>query len=531
MGLLGVQPIMSLTHAWHVCLIGLYVLSLAILTVYGIHRYVQVFLYYRHVRRSERAQSRFENLPRVTVQLPMYNEMYVAERVIEAACRIDYPRHLLQIQVLDDSTDESKDIAEACCARLRDAGHDVEYIHRTNRQGYKAGALENGLKTATGEFVVIFDADFVPTPEILRESIDYFTDPNIGCVQSRWGHLNREQSLLTRCQAIFLDGHFLIEHTARNRSGRFINFNGTAGIWRKKAIEDSGGWQHDTLTEDMDLSYRAQVRGWRFVFLPGLVCPAELPPEMSAFKQQQHRWTKGSVQTAVKLLPSVLAARLPMRVKTEAFFHLTNGSVYLPAIILSLILFPTWAMVDYSQVNLFWNKTAMGALIVATFFGLLTCSAGTFYMVSQQAIGRSSIKTFFMIPFLMALGMGIAVINAVAVLEGLFGKKHTEFVRTPKYGASGNQTDGKVWRSRAGAFRKKLDFLPFLEIALGTYMLVCAALSAYTGLAIGTIPFLLIFAFGYLYVGLGTLHAKLLSARAAAAPQEPALTPAEAMAA
>ena len=508
-------------HYLHLTCVSLYLLTLAILAIYGVHRYVQVFLYYRHMAKRPQPASHFENLPKVTVQLPMYNERFVAERIIEASCRLDYPAELLQIQVLDDSTDQSAEISLECCRRMRELGHNVEYIHRTDRTGYKAGALEHGLKTATGEFIVIFDADFVPNPDMIQKSIHYFTDPNVGCVQTRWEHLNREQSMLTRCQAIFLDGHFMIEHTARNRSGRFINFNGTAGIWRRKAIAESGGWQHDTLTEDVDLSYRAQLRGWNFVFLPHTVSPAELPPEITSFKQQQHRWTKGSVQTAVKLLPSVMRAPLPWWVKLEAFFHLTSGSVYLPAVILSLLLFPTWSM----DTSLLKSDSIMVGIIVMSFFGLLTCSAGTFYMVSQQAIGRSGWKTFFMIPMLMAIGMGISLINTIAVLEGLFGSKNSEFVRTPKYGSAGGSNQSKDWKKRAGAFRTKLDFLPFVEIAFGLYMAVCLVISILTARypgsvpyfrdpAPGTIPFVAIFMFGYLYVGLATLHNKWIAARA-----------------
>jgi len=510
---------MSLMQQAHLVCVVLYCLTLGILAIYGIHRYVQVFLYYKHSRHTPKPAGAFETLPRVTVQLPMYNEEFVAARIIEAACKIDYPSHLLQIQVLDDSTDNSAILAKEACDRMRRLGHDVEYVHRVDRIGYKAGALEQGLKTATGEFVAIFDADFVPNPDVIRQTIHFFTDPNVGCVQSRWGHINREQSILTRCQAIFLDGHFMIEHTARNRSGRFMNFNGTAGIWRKKAIEDSGGWQHDTLTEDMDLSFRSQLRGWQFIFVADLVCPAELPPEVIAFKQQQHRWTKGSVQTAIKLLPTVLRSKLPLRVKVESWFHLTSAAVYVPAVILSLLLFPTWAM----QTDIFYSTHILVTAIVMSFFGLLTCSAGTFYMLSQQAIGRSTFKTFLMIPMLMALGMGISMMNGLAVLEGLFGRKDTEFIRTPKYGTSAGKND---WKRRAGTFRKKSTWLPFVEIFFGLYMTACLVVACITGRAFGTVPFLAIFAFGYLYVGLMTFHSRWLSRRAKESTPLPVPVPA-----
>jgi cellulose synthase/poly-beta-1,6-N-acetylglucosamine synthase-like glycosyltransferase len=342
---------------------------------------------------------------------------------------------------------------------------------------------------------------------MVRKSIDFFMDPNIGCVQTRWDHMNRMQSLLTRCQAIFLDGHFMIEHVSRNRSGRFINFNGTAGIWRKKAIDDAGGWQHDTLTEDMDLSYRAQLRGWQFVFLPDVLAPAELPPEIVSFKHQQHRWTKGQVQTAVKLLPSILKAPLAWHVKLECLFHLTCTSVYIPAILLSLILFPVWD----ADPDLFRSPGKLIPLAIASFFGLLTCSAGSFYMLSQKAVGRSTFGTMLMVPLLMALGTGVAVINAVAVLEGLFGRRDTEFVRTPKYGSA---SGSNAWKKRAGAFKVKGSIVPVIEIIFGLYMALCATLAIGMQSATGTIPFLIIFSFGYLYVGVLTFHSRWITARA-----------------
>src|SRR5205085_6120384 len=278
---------------------------LAILCLYGLHRYHLVHLYYKYRRNTPQAQACFRELPVVIIQLPMYNEPAVVRRVIDATCRIEYPRDRLEIQVLDDSTDETREWATQAVARWREAGFDIHHIHRTNREGYKAGALAEGLRKARGEFVLIFDADFVPPADILQKTIHYFTHPRVGMVQARWEHLNRDQSLLTKTQAILLDGHFVVEHGARSRSGRFMSFNGTAGMWRRSCIEEAGGWQHDTLTEDLDLSYRAQLAGWKFIFLPDVVTPAELPVDMNGFKSQQHRWTKGSVQTCKKLLPRI----------------------------------------------------------------------------------------------------------------------------------------------------------------------------------------------------------------------------------
>ncbi len=482
------------------------------LTVFGLHRYWQVFLYYRNQSREAPPVGHFEFLPTVTIQLPMFNERYVAERVIRAACQMDYPAALLQIQVLDDSTDESAEICRHVCTELKAAGHNIDYIHRTDRTGFKAGALAHGLESATGEFIAIFDADFVPQPEMLRQLMDQFTNPDVGCVQTRWGHLNRRHSLLTRCQAVFLDGHFVIEHTARNRSGRFMNFNGTGGVWRKRAIEDAGGWQHDTLTEDMDLSYRAQMAGWKMVFLTHIVSPAELPPEIVSFKQQQHRWTKGSVQTALKLLPRVLSGDLPLAVKIEALFHLTSGIVYPLAVLLSILIFPAFLLTGE---NLLSPHSPVGLVVLMGLFFLLTFSAGTFYVVAQRELGENIFFGLLMVPFLMAVGMGISLANAVAVLEGLFGHQ-SEFIRTPKYGMNAGQPH-QAWKTRASAFRHRFHWLPMAELLLGFYLMGCVAASLYLNRAIACVPFMLIFMSGYLYVGASSLHAQWLSRRGAIA--------------
>src|SRR3989454_2684066 len=283
-----------------------YLTILTILAVYGLHRYHLVFLYLKHKDKTAHPLAKLETKPQVTIQLPIYNEMYVVERLVEAACNVRYPREFLEIQVLDDSTDGTLQIAAACVDKYREGGFNIHYVHRDNRKGFKAGALENGLNVATGELIAIFDADFIPAPNFLEDVVDYFSDPEVGMVQVRWGHINREYSLLTQVESVILDGHFIIEHGGRHFSGRFFNFNGTAGIWRRTAIESAGGWQHDTLTEDTDLSYRAQMAGWKFLYLPHIVCPAELPVEMNSFKSQQARWAKGLIQTAIKLLPRIL---------------------------------------------------------------------------------------------------------------------------------------------------------------------------------------------------------------------------------
>jgi cellulose synthase/poly-beta-1,6-N-acetylglucosamine synthase-like glycosyltransferase len=309
----------------------LYFFILSILAIYGWHRYYLVYLYMKNRGRAPQAlpAPRRDSLPAVTIQLPIFNEMYVADRLIAAVCEMDYPAHLLEIQVLDDSTDETREIAELAVRRHAARGRNIQYLHRVDRRGYKAGALEAGLKEASGEFIAIFDADFIPPPDFLMRTLPHFAaDPKIGMVQARWGHINQDYSLLTKIQSILLDAHFVLEHGGRNRAGCFFNFNGTAGVWRRQAISSAGGWQHDTLTEDLDLSYRAQLAGWRFVFLPDVIAPAEVPVEMNSFKSQQHRWAKGSIQTCLKLMPRILRSNQPFGVKAEAFFHLSANFNY-----------------------------------------------------------------------------------------------------------------------------------------------------------------------------------------------------------
>ncbi len=481
-----------------------YLIVLALVCVYGAHRYFLVTLYCRVHRALPRQNARFDELPPVTVQLPMFNERYVARRTIEQACRIDYPRYRLEIQVLDDSTDDTQQIAQETAARLRAAGHNVVYIHRDNRSGYKAGALEAGQRRATGEFIAIFDADFLPRPEVLRETVHYFTDPRVGMVQSRWDHLNRDVSVLTQAQAVLLDGHFLIEHTARNRSGRFMSFNGTGGIWRKSAIVDAGGWQHDTLTEDLDLSYRAQLRGWKFIFLPELTSPGELPPEITAFKAQQHRWTKGGAQTCVKLLPKVLAsASTPWWVKLEAFFHLTGCVVYLLVVLLSLLVGPAlYAKLINGDQDPSWRIGVECVLFIVGFGSPLI-----FYVLSQRVQHRSWFSSVKCIPALMAVGIGIAFNNAIATLEGFFGSTG-EFVRTPKFGDEAHRRGN--WRQRLGQFRHCKPWQAWAELGIGLYLTACLVgfffFDNWYERVSAAIPFLLMFILGYFYVATQTFY-------------------------
>lgn len=471
--------------------LGVYFGILAVLSVYGSHRYRMAYLYYRHKFKLPTPNGVLTRLPKVTIQLPVFNEMYVVERLVDSVCRIDYPRELLEIQLLDDSTDETCAIARACVERNRQKGHNVVYIHRENRQGYKAGALEHGLKSATGEFVAVFDADFVPSPDFLRRTVPFFADSQVGMVQVRWGHLNREFSILTQAQSIFLDGHFIIEHTARNRSGCFFNFNGTAGIWRRNTIQDAGGWQHDTLTEDLDLSYRAQMKGWQFIFLPEVVSPAEVPVDMNAFKSQQHRWAKGSIQTAKKLLPLILKSDLPFAVKREAFFHLTNNMAYLLMVVLSVLM-------PLSMVVRFQHGLYGTLFLDLPFFITATASVCVFYLATQREQGQKGWGRVKYLPFLMSLGIGMAINNAKAVLEALLNQQ-SAFARTPKTGS-----EGKAQVKVKTSYRGSKTLMPLVEVLFALYF-TGALWFAVDAEIYTSIPFLLLFQLGFLYVGLSSL--------------------------
>jgi cellulose synthase/poly-beta-1,6-N-acetylglucosamine synthase-like glycosyltransferase len=468
-----------------------YFFVLIILAVYGWHRYYLVYLYMRHRDKEPKPGPQLNPLPVVTIQLPLYNEMYVADRLIDAVCRIDYPRELLEIQVLDDSTDETCSIAELAVRRSALLGADIKYYHRPNRTGFKAGALEAGLKSARGEFIAIFDADFMPTPDFLMRLMPHFSEARIGMVQARWGHINQDYSLLTKIQSILLDGHFVLEHGGRNRAGRFFNFNGTAGVWRRQAIDDAGGWQHDTLTEDLDLSYRAQLRGWRFVFVSDLIEPAEVPVEMNAFKSQQHRWAKGSIQTCRKLLPTILKADIPIGVKIEAFFHLTANFNYPLMCVLSVLMFPAMVI----RYNMGWYEML---LIDVPLFFAATFSVCNFYMVCQREIHRDWRARLKYLPFLMSIGIGLCINNTRAVFEALFDTQ-TDFARTPKYRIEG---DADEWVGKK--YRQSVALQPLIELALGLYF-TATVFYALANQIYGTVPFLVLFQIGFLYTGLLSL--------------------------
>ncbi len=470
-----------------------YFFVMIVLAVYGIHRYALVYNYYKNRKRVPGPAPEIATWPKVTVQLPIYNERYVIERLVEAVSQFDYPHGLLEIQVLDDSTDQTREIARDCVDRYRALGLPISYIHRDNREGYKAGALQEGLESTAGEFVAIFDADFIPPPDFLRRTLPYFTNEHLAMVQTRWSYINRDYSALTEVEAILLDGHFVIEHSARYRSGLFFNFNGTAGVWRRSAIEDAGGWQHDTLTEDTDLSYRAQLRGWHFLYLPNIECPSELPVEMNAFKSQQARWAKGLMQTAKKILPRVLRSNQPAAVKAEAFFHLTANISYPLMVVMSMILLPAMIVRFYQG----WFQVIV---IDLPLFLASTCSISSFYLAAERALYPKTWKrTFLYLPFVMAVGIGLSVRNAWGVLEAIFNVK-SEFVRTPKYRVEANKNAD--WAKKT--YRKSAGLLPLVEVALGIYFLL-AVVYALQNENYATAPFLLLFVWGYLYTGVMSL--------------------------
>jgi hypothetical protein len=480
-----------------------YAIALLGLVLYGLNAYVLVALHWRHRRRAAaepRPAPPRAVWPMVTVQLPLYNERHVARRVIDAAGRLDYPRDRLEIQVLDDSTDDTTALVGEAVAELRGRGLTVHHLRRGERTGFKAGALAAGLKAAAGELLAIFDADFVPPPGFLRVAVPYFADPAVAVVQGRWGHLNRDFSLLTVAQALGIDGHFAVEQPARAWGGLLLNFNGTAGIWRRAAIEDAGGWQPDTLTEDLDLSYRVQLRGWRIVYRPELVCPAELPVLVAGFKSQQRRWAKGSIQTARKLLPAVVRSPLPAWAKYQAAVHLTYYLIHpmmLTVVLLSvplaglrLVDLPGWALVP-----------ASGAVAVATL------GPGTLLLYGQGVLDRAWWRWAWRLPTIMVIGVGVAWSTSLAVL-GAFVGRDREFVRTPKFGIAGAGGD---WRGRAYAAPGARGGVA--ELGLGLYCAAAAVAVAQAG-HYGALPFLGLYAAGFLTVGGLTLTQARRAARA-----------------
>jgi hypothetical protein len=456
-------------------LVPLYLAVAALLCVHGAHRLWLVAVYLRTRRRAPVAPPLGADLPFVTVQLPVFDERDVVARLVDAAVDLDWPADRLEIQLLDDSTDDTADHAAAALARARARGIAAEVLHRDARVGFKAGALAAGLARAKGELIAVFDADFVPTRDFLRRLVPHFADPRVGMAQARWGHLNADAGALCAAQAALLDGHFAIEHTARSRGGGWFNFNGTAGVWRRACIADAGGWQHDTLTEDLDLSYRAQLRGWRFVYVLEHVVPAELPDTLSAFRGQQRRWAKGSIETARKLSARIVASAAPVRVRAEALAHLWANLAWPVALLLAAI-FPAVVVVRGDDD---WRHLAFDL----PFFLLSTGANVVFYRVAGTPWAR--------LPRVLALGVGMAVNQTLAVAEALAGRR-SAFVRTPKNGGG------------AGSYRAPAGAPIPVEIALSLWHLGTAAYALSAGLW-GSVPFLLLFGLGFAWTGFGGL--------------------------
>ena len=467
-----------------------YFFALTILALFGMHKYYLLYIFNKHKNDVIQLPPEPQSWPEVTVQLPVYNERYVLKRLLRSIIHLDYPKAKLHIQLLDDSTDATTQLAVKLTARLRKKGYRIDHIRRKDRKGFKAGALEAGLHLSEAKYLTIFDADFVPNPDFLKKTIPHLLMPGIGMVQTRWGHINRNYSLATRLQAIFLDAHFCIEHLARHRSGKFFNFNGTAGIWRREAIIDAGGWMHDTLTEDLDLSYRSQLAGWKFVYLPDVVTPAELPVEMNSYKSQQHRWAKGSVQTALKLVPKILRADLPLHVRLEAIIHLTNNFAYLMMAVPSFLLIP---VLHYQvEMNVHWPVFVYLMMFFAT-----TVSIVLYYGTTiKYSLGKLWPNAMY-IPLLMSFAIGLSLNNSRAVIEVLLGHR-SDFIRTPKFGIEKRKDS---WRRKK--YKPRRTYFSILEFLIAVYFTFGLVYFISFGHYLA-IPFFLLFQFGYFYLSLSS---------------------------
>lgn len=477
-------------------LLGLvYLLIIFILAMYGFHNLMNTLLYLtsRPGMPKKKKVQPIKKHPNVTIQLPIFNEKYTIQRLLESVTRLDYPAEHLQIQVLDDSTDDTAALSRALVDEYKAKGINIEWLHRTNRQGYKAGALAEALPKATGELIAIFDADFVPKPDWLLKTVPLFENPKLGCLQTRWGHTNRKYNSLTQAEALAIDGHFIVEQSVRSQNDFFLNFNGTAGVWRRSCIEDAGGWQWDTLTEDLDLSYRAQIRGWKIDYLPDVVVPAELPSQVEAFKSQQFRWAKGSFQVVRKILPQVLSdSKLPWHVRFLAILHLTGYGVH-PLMLALLIL------------------TLPVGLLAPTAFQLypLSILAGLgpplLYLTARAAHTPPLLERIKLLPLLTITGFGLCLNTSIAVLEGLFGKGHAVFVRTPKLNL-GNGSKQKKAIDRN--YVSPISPLVWMELALGVYAIITGLILA-PSLGWGMLPWMIIYMLGFFYIaGMNLLQNK-----------------------
>ena len=454
------------------------------LSLYGLHNLITTVMYLtmKPTKKRKGEAQMLREWPPVTVQLPIFNEKYTVEQLLRAVTRLDYPADCLQIQVLDDSTDDTCELVAGLVEEYRSHGLNIELIHRVDRKGYKAGALNYGLSTATGELIAIFDADFVPKPDWLKRTVPSFQNPDLGCLQTRWGHTNQQYNSLTRAEALGIDGHFIVEQTVRSKNGFFLNFNGTAGLWRRACIEDAGGWQWDTLTEDLDLSYRAQMRGWKFDYLPDVVVPAELPPHVEAYKKQQFRWAKGSFQVVRKILPSVMRSDLPLTVRFMALLHLTGYFVHPLMLSLLLLTLPVGLLVP-------------GAFKMFPISLIAGLGPPLLYLTATATQHRSVFKRFRAFPVLVIVGFGLSLSTTIAVLEGLFSKGGA-FIRTPKL----NLTNGARQAQKIDrAYIAPLSTMVWVEIALGLYaMFTGIVLAPYIGW--GIIPWMVIYMLGFFYI-------------------------------
>jgi cellulose synthase/poly-beta-1,6-N-acetylglucosamine synthase-like glycosyltransferase len=455
-----------------------YALCVLMLSIYGFNSLILTWVFLRHRGEAVPMASPPTKWPRVTVQLPIFNELHMVERLLAAAAALDYPRDRLQIQLLDDSTDETRTLAALTISRLKAAGVDAVHLARQERAGFKAGALAAGLQQATGELIAILDADFVPPSDFLRRVVPSFADPRVGCVQTRWGHMNRDYSVLTQTQALGMDGHFVVEQAARSHSGLFINFNGTAGVWRRTCIDDAGGWTADTLTEDLDLSYRAQLRGWRIAYLPDVIVPAELPAQVSAFKRQQARWAQGSIETALKLAGRLLRSEHPWRIKLEGVIHLTGYMVH--PLMLCLVLLTLPMSRSHSWV-LHWVPLLMTAAV----------GPPLLYAVAASADATAPHARLRYLPVLVLLGTGIALSNTLAVLRALLGRRQV-FQRTPKFDL---RHKGDRWV--ASSYALGTDLLTVGEAALAVFALGVLVM---TGIRSSQGVWLVMYAGGFGYV-------------------------------
>ncbi len=464
-----------------------------ILAIYCMHRLYLILIYNLHKDRKIKPIGKLKPLPFVTIQLPIYNEKYVVKRLIESACKINYPKEKFEIQILDDSTDETSEIVSQLTKKFSKLGFNICHIKRKNREGFKAGALQCGLKLAKGDFIAIFDADFIIPENFLLETIHYFKDPKVGLVQTCWDYINRDYSILTRVQALMLDAHFIIEHFSRNRDGKFFNFNGTAGIWRKKAIISAGGWSSDTLTEDLDLSYRAQLNGWKFIFLKDIKSFSELPVEINSFKQQQHRWTKGAVETFFKIFPKIVKSNLPLGVKIEAFFHLGGNFSYLFLLFLVIIMYPAIIVrLNYGWYQLLFTDIP---LFFVSFFSIFL-----FYRKAIKEV-NSKLHPFIYIPILMATCIGLSLNNAKAVVEAIF-KIKTPFNRTPKFNV---KSKSDKWFLKK--YNVKINYLIIFELLMAGYFGYIVKFSILRH-NFASIPFLMLFLTGFLLIFTTTVFHK-----------------------